>query len=187
MVEVRGALATSLETSGILLAALLLAGCGDDVAPKPDLPTETPALWNPCDALDAAFIEKQFGTVATEEAGEPTAPVCRFVPEEKTGQPVIEANYLQFSGGLDEAWDTMGQPEDADVDDPVIAGADAARVVVDVVKKQLYVTGFVQNGDLIHQVDVVDPAPYDEKRVVRGVRATLELLSRRAVETGAGS
>ncbi|NYI99317.1 hypothetical protein HNR19_000016 [Nocardioides thalensis] len=187
MVEVRGALATSLETSGLLLAALLLAGCGDDVAPRPDLPTETPALWNPCDALDAAFIERQFGTVATEEAGEPTAPVCRFVPEERTGQPVIEANYLQFSGGLDQAWDTMGQPEDADVDDPVIAGADAARVVVDVVKKQLYVTGFVQNGDLIQSVNVIAPAPYDQKGVVTGVEQVLTRLSAHADRAGVGA
>lgn len=169
------------------VAVLLLAGCGDDVAPKPDLPTEIPALWNPCDALDAAFIEKQFGTVATEEAGEPTAPVCRFVPEERTGQPVIEANYLQFSGGLDEAWDTMGQPEDADVDDPAIPRSDAARVVVDVVKKQLYVTGFVQNGDLIQSVNVVAPSPYDESRIVAGVEQVLTRLSVRADEKGAGS
>lgn len=166
---------------------LLLAGCGDDVAPKPDLPSETPALWNPCDALDPAFIERQFGTVAEEEDGEPTAPVCRFVPEKRTGQPVIEANYLQFSGGLEEAWDTMGQPEDADVDDPDIAGADAARVVVDVVEKQLYVTGFVQNGDLIQSVNVVAPSPYDRERVVAGVEQVLTRLSGRAVEKGAGS
>ena len=47
------------------LAVLLLAGCGDDdLGEKPDLPDETPALWNPCDVLDAAFIEKTFGTVA---------------------------------------------------------------------------------------------------------------------------
>ena len=46
------------------LAASLTA-CGDDeVGAKPELPTETPALWNPCDALDAAFVRKHLG-VAT--------------------------------------------------------------------------------------------------------------------------
>lgn len=175
--------------AGVVVAAgvLLLAGCGDDVAPKPDLPTETPALWNPCDVLDAGFIEKQFGTVATEDDGEPTVPRCRFVPAERTKQPVIEANYLQFSGGLDEAWETMGQPEDADVEDPVIAGADAARVVVDVVKRQLYVTGFVQNGDLIQSVNVVAPSPYDEERIVIGVEQVLTKLSAHADEAGIGA
>lgn len=170
--------------AAVVPAALLLAGCGDDVAPKPDLPDETPALWNPCDVLDPAFIERQIGTVAKENDGKPTEPVCRFAPDERSGQPVVTANYLLFAGGLDDAWDTMGQPEDADVTQPEIPEADAARVVVSVVKRQLYVTGFVQNGDLIQNVDVVAPAPYDRQRVVRGVEQVLTRLSTHAEESG---
>lgn len=169
--------------------ALLLAACGgeEEVGAKPELPSETPALWNPCDVLDPAFVKAQFGAETTEHSGTPTKPECRFTPAEGSGEAVVTSNYLLFPGTLDDAWETMGQQPDADVRRPAIEGADDVRVVVNAAEDQLYVTGFVQNGDLIHQVDVVDPAPYDEKRVVRGVRATLELLSQRAVETGAGS
>ncbi|WGY02341.1 hypothetical protein QI633_00955 [Nocardioides sp. QY071] len=168
--------------------ALTLAACGDEkVGAKPDLPSETPALWNPCDVLDAAFVKAEFGIDATEHAGSPTKPECRFTPAEGSGDAVITANYLLFPGTLDQAWKTMGQQADADVRTPEVEGADDARVVVNATKKQLYVTGFVQNGDLIQQVDVVDPAPYDEKRVVRAVQATLSTLSAHAAETGAGS
>ena len=68
-------------------------------------------MWNPCDALDSAFIEQTFGTVAEEDDGEPTAPLCRFAPEEETGQPVVTANYSLFAGTLDEAWDSMKPPD----------------------------------------------------------------------------
>jgi len=171
---------------GAALAVLLLAGCGDgdEIGEKPDLPDENPALWNPCDALDSTFIEQTFGTVAEEDDGEPTAPLCRFAPDEKTGQPVVTANYSLFSGTLEDAWETMGQPDDADVTDPEIAGADAAKVVVAVVKKQLYVDGFVENGDLIQQVEVVAPPPYDEERIVAGVKETLARLAAHASESG---
>jgi hypothetical protein len=153
-----------------LVAVLLLAGCGDggEVGEKPDLPDETPALWNPCDVLDPAFVEQQFGSVATEEHGTETAPECRFKPDEESG----------------EAWETMGQPRKAEVTEPEIEGADAARVVVSVVRQQLYVTGFVENGDLIQDVNVVDPAPYDEQQVVAGVQATLTTLSKHAAASG---
>ncbi|GAA3534595.1 hypothetical protein [Nocardioides daeguensis] len=172
-----------------LLAPLALAGCGGDekVGPKPDLPTTPVARWNPCDVLDAAFVKAQFGIEATEHAGTPTKPECRFTPAEGSGEAVVSANYLLFPGTLDQAWKTMGQQVDADVRTPTVDQADDARVVVNATKDQLYVTGFVQNGDLIQKVDVVDPAPYDEKRVVRGVVATLTTLSSHAAQTGAGS
>ena len=111
---------------------MLLAGCGDgeEVGEKPDLPDETPVLWNPCDVLDARLIEQTFGTVAEEDDGEPTLPECRFAPDEETGQPVVTANYSLFTGTLDEAWDKMGQPEDADVREPRIPEGEAARIVV---------------------------------------------------------
>jgi hypothetical protein len=78
----------------------------------------------------------------------------------------------------------MGQPDDASVTKPDIEGADSARVVADVVKKQLYVTGFVENGDLIQNVNVVDPAPYDEQAVLAGVRTVLTVLSQHADAAG---
>lgn len=170
----------------VAAAALLLAGCGggDDVGEKPDLPDELPARWNPCDALDARLVERLFDSTTTEDNGTAAAPECRFTPEEATGDPVLTSTYTLFSGTLEEAWETMGQPGDADVREPRIKGADAAKVVVAVVRKQLYVTGFVENGDLIQQVEVVDPAPFDEKRVLDGVEQVLTVLSEKAVRAG---
>lgn len=171
----------------LVVPALALAACGEDeVGAKPEQPTETPALWNPCDALDAAFVKQHFGATTTEDDGTPTRPDCRFAPAESSGEPVLQANYQQYGGTLDELWNAMGQPEDADVREPEIAGADAARIVVAVEEGQLYVTGFVQNGFLYQVVNVVDPAPYDEARDVRGVTATLAALSRHAEREGAG-
>ena len=174
-------------TPALLALGLLLAGCGeDDVGAKPELPTETPALWNPCDALDAAFVDAQLGSTTTKHAGTPTSPECRFAPAKGSGEAALTANYQLFGGSLDEFWEQMGQAEGADVREPKVPGADAARIVVAAEKDQLYVTGFVQNGNLFEVVNVVDPAPYDESRVVRGVRATLARLSAHADERKAG-
>jgi hypothetical protein len=171
----------------LVVPALTLAACGDDeVGAKPEQPSETPALWNPCDALDVAFVKKHFGATTTENDGTPTSPDCRFAPAESSGEPVLQANYQQYGGTLDELWEQMGQPVKADVREPEVPGADAARIVVSVVKKQLYVTGFVQNGFLFQVVNLVDPAPYDKERDVRGVTATLAALSQHAAKSGAG-
>lgn len=172
----------------LLALAALAAGCGnDDVGAKLDLPTETPALWNPCDALDVAFVKAQFGATTTKHAGTPTEPECRFAPAEGSGQPALTANYQLFSGTLDEFWKQMGQPEGADVRDPAVPGADAARIVVSAQEDQLYVTGFVQNGALFELVNLVDPKPYDAQRAVRGVTATLVRLSAHARDKDAGA
>jgi hypothetical protein len=164
-------------------ALVLLAGCGgEDLGDKPDLPDGTPALWNPCDVLDPAFIERAFGAVAREEDGEPTKPECRFVPDEE-GAPAVSVNYLLFSGTLEETFRTMDISADAETSSPRIDGADDARLVVNAGRKDLGVTGFVANGDLIQNVNIVDPAPYDEQRVLAGVRATLAVLSQHAVDS----
>lgn len=171
-----------------VLPALLLAACGgeDDVGTKPTFPSDPPALWNPCDGLDAAFVNKAFGVKATKRAGSPQNPDCRFVPAKGSGGPAVSANYQMFGGSLEEFFADMKAPADADVRTPDVPGADGARIVVSAEKDQLYVTGFVQNGFLYELVNVVDPAPYDEARVVRAVRATLERLTAHADDEGAG-
>lgn len=171
----------------LLAVAALVAGCGnDDVGAKPDLPSETPALWNPCDALDVAFVKAQFGATTTKYAGTASSPECRFAPAKGSGAPALSANYQLFSGTLEDFWKRMGQPDDADVREPKVPGADAARIVVSAEKDQLYLTGFVQNGALFEVVNLVDPKPYDEQQAVRGMTATLGRLSAHAREKNAG-
>lgn len=160
--------------------ALLLAGCGgDDDGPPATAPTPTEALWNPCDALDPGPLGERLGTELTKQAGSPTEPRCSFTPA-NDGDPAVDANYLLFPEGLDAAWDTMGGSNTATVTEPRVRGAEATRLVVEASPEQLYVTGFVQNGDLIQTVDVVDPRPYDRARVEAAVTWVLGRLSAHA-------
>ena len=183
----RGARSGRTTAAAVVVLPLLLgvlSACGDgDESAKPDLPTEKPALWNPCDAIDAAFVKTHFGATATEHAGSSTAPECRFVPA-TNGDPAVSANYLLFPGDLDDAWQKMGLDPKADTRTPSVAGADDARIVVNATKEQLYVTGCVQNGNLVQQVDGVDPKPFDEQQAVRGVQATLAAFSEAAEDAG---
>lgn len=169
-------------------AALLLAGCGEDVGDPPDFSaSETPARWNPCDALDAAFIADQFGSDAEPVTGTPTQPECRFVPAEDSGQPAITANYLLYPAGLEATFAEMDLAEAAVVRSLEIEGADDARIIINAGVGHLGVTGFVQNGALIQSVDVVAPEPFERQRVVAGVSAVLKRFSAHAEASDAGS
>jgi len=167
----------------VLTLPLLAAGCGDDDGPPPAAPTPTEALWNPCDALDARSVGRKFGGAVDEESGTPTAPLCSFTPRVE-GDPVVDAGYRVFSAGLDDAWRTMGRSKTATVTRPRVPGADSTRLVVDSDDHQLFVTGFVQNGDLIQTVDAVDPRPFDQARVTRAVVWALGELSAHAEHAG---
>jgi hypothetical protein len=168
-----------------LLLLPLLAACGDDddSGPPPEAPEQTEALWNPCDALDAAGVGERFGARMTEEDGTPTSPSCTFTPATRL-DPVLDANYQLFPEGLDAAWKTMGHSETAIVTSPKVSGADDTRLVVEADQGQLFVSGFVQNGDLIQTVDAIDPAPFDRRRMVRAVTWVLGELAARAHESG---
>jgi len=168
-----------------LALALLapLAGCGGDDGPPPEMPEQTEALWNPCDALDAGEVEREFGGPVTEDDGSPTSPVCRFTPTDE-GTPVVDANYQLFDGGLDALFRSFGRSRTATVTRPVVPEADAARLVVDVDHDQLFVSGFVQNGDLIQTVDAIDPRPFDRERVTRAVTWALGELATHASGSG---
>jgi hypothetical protein len=165
-----------------LALPLLVAGCGDDGGPPPAAPTPTEALWNPCDALDAREVADRFGGAVTEEDGTATSPECRFTPRGK-GDPVVDANYQLFSEGLDSVFEGMGRPHGATISSPWVPGADDTRLVV-ATDDNLYVSGFVQNGDLIQTVDAVDPRPYDRKRLERAVTWALGQLSDLARDAG---
>ncbi len=161
--------------------AVLLTGCGDSGSAALDRPaaTSTVPLFNPCDALEVSRVSALLGAELRMDAGTPTSPTCSFTPTDDGG-PVLDANYLLFPQGLDEVFATMGDLDPDDVSSVVVPGADDARVVVDFDDQQLFVTGFVQDGDLIQTVDVVHPQPYDRARVVRAVRQVLVLFSQAA-------
>jgi hypothetical protein len=105
--------------------------------------------------------------------------VCSFTPATE-GDPVVDANYQIYPAGLAKIFEELGSSETATVRVPRVRGAEDARLVVDADDDQLYVSGFVQNGELIQTVDAVDPAPYDRGRVVRGVIWALGRLSAHA-------
>lgn len=132
--------------------------------------------WNPCDSLEVAEVSGWFGGSYAKDAGTPEALACTFTPDAE-GAPVIDANYQLFDTGLDVLFDAMTGLDPDDVTDVRVPGADAAKVVVDFDDSQLFVSGFVQNDDLIQTVDVIDPLPYDRARVVRGVRSMLAEFS----------
>ena len=161
-----------------LAALLLLASCGSDDDPPAAGPTSGPSegLWNPCDALDASKVSEWFGSDYAMDAGSLASPKCTLSPA-TDGDPAIDANYMLFPEGLDAAFESMTDLDPVDVRVVEVAGADAAKIVVDFDNRQLFVSGFVQNGDLIQTVDVVDPQPYDATRVVKGVRSVLAEFS----------
>lgn len=158
-----------------LALVLPLGACGEDEIPRfePSGPAEP--LFNPCTALDVAEVSRLLGTEMSQESGTPSAPVCTFTPLVEGG-PVLNANYQQLEAGLDSIFEGMGVEESA-VTQVRIPGADDARVVVDTDGEQLFVSGFVENGDLIQTLDLVDPQPFDRERSITAVRRVLALLS----------
>lgn len=167
-----------------LACSLALGACsGDDSAADTPRAEQTQALWNPCDGLPVRDVSNAVGTRMTVETGKPNDPLCRFTPA-TDGGPVITSSYQLFSAGLDAAWKTMGDFDGASVTEPTVGQADAARLVVRVTDQQLYVTGFVQDDDLIQVVDLVDPAPFTRPTVVAGVTSMLAMLSKHALTSG---
>lgn len=167
----------------IVPAVVLLVGsCSGDGEPESlPPPSATEAAWNPCDGLLASQVAATFDVEMTMETGTPAEPVCRFTPA-GAGDPAVDANYMLFPDGLDAAFESMSGLDPDDVRRVTVEGADDSRIVVDFTESELLVSGFVQNGDLIQTVDVVDPQPYDQTRNVRAVRLILGELSAHAVE-----
>lgn len=168
-----------------LVTPLALAGCGGGgttAAPPPTFPT-TPdqALWNPCDALPTPTVEKLLGVDLDVRRGSPTAPVCTFTPA-KEGGPALNANYQQFGGTLTQLIDSFGQGT-ATVLTPRVPRADDARVIV-ATGKTLALTGFVQNGELVQVVNLVDPAPYRRPALLRAMTTVLDDLAGHAASSG---
>lgn len=180
--------------ASVLAVGLSLAGCtGDDggseeTRPPPDLPTTAPPLWNPCDGLDAAQLERRYGARFEQQTGTESAPRCTFTPRQDGG-PAVEVNYQLFPGDLEELFATFGElPEgsDTEVSSPRVPRADGARLVVEPSQQTLTLTGFVRNGNLVQVVNAIDPAPYDRQSLTRAVTLTLTDLATHAAREEVG-
>lgn len=173
--------------------ALVAAGCsGDDgggeaLGERPDLPSDPPQLWNPCDGLEPAAVAATFGTELTARTGTEDEPLCSFTPIEDGG-PAVDVNYQLYPGTLDELLATFGEVQvegRTDVTAPEVPAADDARVISDVGDDDvLAVTGFVRNGQLVQVVNALDPAPFDQRAVRRAVTELLTPLAEHASGSG---
>ncbi|WP_134768141.1 hypothetical protein [Nocardioides sp. 1609] len=175
--------------AGLLALTAALAACsGDDepAGPRPTMPTEAPALWNPCDGLDTAAVSTAFGATFDTRTGTAESPLCSFTPQEDGG-PAMDVNYQLFAGSLDDLMKTFGvlaEGATTEVTTPEVPDADDVRLIVDVTADDtLAVTAFVQTGDLVQVVNALDPSPFDRAAVVRGVRTVMAGLATHAAES----
>ena len=183
----------SMRSAALVLvtASTLLAGCSGDAdqptdPTNPTSPTSTaeaeaaPATFNPCDGLVSERVSEQLGAEVTMDDGSATSPRCTFNPAAEGG-PVLDANYSLFPDGLDAVFSSMTELDPDAVQEVDVPGADAARIVTDFDDQQLFLSGFVQNGDLIQTIDLVAPEPYDQQQLTRGVRLILGEFSKHAL------
>ncbi len=167
---------------------VLLTGCTSD-GPDPAAPTDAasaqaaPEIFNPCDGLVAEEVAETLGAEVTMDDGSAASPRCALNPATQGG-PVLDANYSIFPDGLDAVFAQMTDLDPGAVREIEVPGADAARIVTDFDESQLFLSGFVQNGDLIQTIDLVAPKPYDQQRLTRGVRLILGEFSAHAQEVG---
>lgn len=173
---------SSLAFLAPVAAVALLAGCGEgEPVADPAPSTHSASPWNPCDGLDAGPISAALGATVRVEDGGGDVYRCAVLPEAE-GDARMSITY-QWSGvTLEEAWKQMGIPAGR-ATSPRIAGADAARLVVDAGPKAVAVTGFVQTGDLIQVVNALDLPPHDRGAVVGAVEVVLEQLVAAAPES----
>lgn len=176
----------------VLALPLAVAGCGGGDASRtgdretpaaspPGSPTSSPTasgsasgteFWNPCDGVRVGPVQRALGGGLTSDRGTDDVPRCALLPRQEGGA-VLDVNYAPFAGTLDEAWESMGAPDDGSVTEPEIPLADDARLVVDAGSAVLGVTGFVQRGGFVVLVNAADTAPYRQDRVVDAVRVVM--------------
>jgi len=160
---------------------LALAGCGSSSAPSATPSSSTPnePAVQPCRGLDATAISKALGSGVRINEGSKGDPQCALVPTHK-GDPVFRLNYQWwFSGGLDAAFQTM-TGDKGRASDIKVPGAHAAKLVVQAAPKQFFVSGFVENGNLIQLVNGEALAPYSKPRMLAATRLILAELSKSA-------
>ncbi|MFT4083790.1 MAG: hypothetical protein QM638_14505 [Nocardioides sp.] len=170
--------------AAVLACSGALAACGDG---SPEDATATASssgqasepAYDPCDSLDVAAVSKTLGQRVTMNRGTKKVSRCALLPVAENG-PTFGLNYTWFAGGLDAAWKTMNIKAGT-VTKPAVAGADSARLVVqriDKKKRHSYaITGFIQNGELIQDVNLLAPAPYDAAKLRRATLLIMAQLS----------
>jgi len=176
---------TRRTSSRLLLAALATAlaatitGCGGATDPKadPSASASTPT-FDPCAGLAAAPVAKALGAGLKVDRGTTGSARCALLPAKKGG-PTYELNYLWFDGGLDAAFATMTIPAGT-VTKPKVAGADAARLIVQKTSKAYYISGFVQNGNLIQSLNGIALKPYAAAKMHRAALVLLAEMSANA-------
>ena len=182
----------TLTTTIACLAAITAAtGCSSQEPEPPAAAIASAAAqvgWSPCDALPADTVGGLVGERVSQETGTTDAPRCTFTPRTEGGA-AYAINYLWFDGGLDAALDAAQETAGASAAQlrPItVAGAESARIAVRTQESGILVTGFVQTPGLVQSVNAAQPTPYDERRVVRGTKALLAELARRAPRASSG-
>jgi hypothetical protein len=162
-----------------------LVACGGNSSPKTapaSSPTSSAASahpsFDPCDRLDPAPVARALGSALRVDRGRTGAARCALLPV-KQGAPTFQLNYLWFSGGLDAAFKTIKIPAGT-VTSPKVPGADSARLIVQQTPRALYISAFVQNGDLIQSLNGLALRPYDAGRMRRAALVLLDQLSAHA-------
>ena len=166
-----------------LVLLLALTGCGSSSAPSSspsstDSAASEPAV-QPCDGLDANAVATVLGSGLTVSKGTADDPECALLPKRK-GDPVFRLNYQWwFKGGLDAAFQAMHAGK-GQVSDIKVPGADAAKLVVQATPKMLFISGFVENDNLIQLVNGEALAPYSKARMLAATKLVLGQLSKSA-------
>ena len=160
----------------VLLAAATLAACSG-VPPRPDVPRarqhddrrsggrRLEPLRRPHRRHGQPPRRRSGARRTTAPPTHPAAPSPRCAK----GGAAYDVSYLWFDGGLDAALDAMGATG-AQLEPVDVAGAEAARLVVDPSKTGVLVTGFVQTDGLVQSVNAAQLAPYDRNQVVATTR-----------------
>lgn len=172
------------------LSATTMVGCSGESGSAGGAEVESPDLppiYNPCDGLDFDAVQSELDVQLDVSEGTDRAPVCVFAPR-NGDDPLVDVNYALFPGGLEQVIDQLGEaPRGARVLTPEIPGADDARIILNGGAVEGQVTGFVQNGDLVQTVNVVDPAPYRLPPLRRVTELILTDLAAFGAEEGPGT
>jgi hypothetical protein len=175
----------------LLVGGASLAACGSDADPSADSSaaaggasasaSTSASAWpdfDPCDGLDAGPVSRALGWKLKVDRGTKANPRCALVPVKKGG-PTYQLNYQWFPDGLEAAFDTIKIPAGT-VSRPKVPGTDAVRLIEQPSKSAYAVTGFIQNGALVQNLNGLALKPYDAAKVRKAALVLLGEMSANA-------